>query len=127
MRQAVVVRLIADVFSISQETPTRDERLVAEQIKDEFNTLMINDDDTDDEEIESDFGDDTSLAGGTTLLPERSLPVVEHHESSSSSSYAPSPPEKPLTKFPDNQLAAAYKIWTKQRRGRTLSSCVILN
>jgi len=57
MQQAVVVRLFADVFSISQETPTQKERLVAEQIKTqlcneddagEFNTLMIDDDGTDD-------------------------------------------------------------------------------
>lgn len=84
MRQAVVVKLLADVFGISQETPTREERLVTEQITtqlcneevvvDAFNTLLMDEDGTDDEDIESDFGDDTALAGGTMLLPERSPP-----------------------------------------------------
>jgi len=33
IRQAVVVRLLADVFGISQETPMWEERLVVEPIK----------------------------------------------------------------------------------------------
>ena len=49
------------------------------------------------------------------LLPERSPRV--HHASSSSSSYAPSTPKKLFTKFSDNYLADAYKMWTKQPKG----------
>jgi len=58
------------------------------------------------------------------LLQERSVPVVEHLESSSSSFYAPSPPKKPFTKFRENYLADAYKIWTKQHRGLAASPAV---
>lgn len=119
MNPAIVVKLLADFFGLSDATPCqvdlikfdqiKDELLELDQIVEEVHTLVHDDllSSNSDEDTDSDFGDDTP-----TYHERQSA----SHESSSSA-YAPSP-KKTRTKFPEGYLADAYKIWTKQPRAK---------
>ncbi|PSN44466.1 hypothetical protein C0J52_10966 [Blattella germanica] len=63
-----VLELLVDAFGISEDEPTRVDRIVFEQIRkqlrdedvvvEEYRTLMVDDEVTDEDDIDTDFGDD---------------------------------------------------------------------
>lgn len=127
MKPSVIVKLLVDAFGISEDEPTRVDRIVFEQIRkqlrdedvvvEEYRTLMVDDEVTDEDDIDTDFGDDPVIQQENEPTLQERDPALLFSDESSGSTYYPSPPKKNRTKFPEGYLADAYKIWTKQPRG----------
>ncbi|KAJ9579620.1 hypothetical protein L9F63_004699 [Diploptera punctata] len=119
MNPALVVRILADFFGLSEITPSQVDLMKFDHIKTELfgedliveavHTLVHDDllSCDSDKETDSDFGDDTQT------YREQQSP---RHESSNSS-YAPSP-KRTLTKFQVGYGANAYRSLTKQPRAK---------